>query len=331
MEKLKLKPDTDTFLTKIESLRFEIGDALLNLDIPTEPAYLYTAVKYALKGGGKRLRAILVHLVGELFGANKVDMINGGLAVELLHNFTLIHDDIMDEDYIRHGKDTIHKKWDESTAILSGDGIYVISQLLISKIKNNTLSAIKVFNKASLVVCEGQAYDKSYENNSEITLDDYFLMIEKKTAWMIGLCSELGGIISNQDDKTNDHLRLFGLNLGRAFQIQDDILEVYGDVKTVGKSLGSDLVAGKQTILTVLAREENNADWMVVWEEIKTMETQEAILTLRNYLNQKSVLDQANKYVKIFLGKAKNKLDIFPEKQRNEIKQFTTLILNRIK
>ena len=98
-----------------------------------------------------------------------------------------------------------------------------------------------------------------------------------------------------------------------------------------GKSLGSDLVAGKQTILTVLAREENNADWMVVWEEIKTMETQEAILTLRNYLNQKSVLDQANKYVKIFLGKAKNKLDIFPEKQRNEIEQFTTLILNRIK
>ena len=328
---LKLKLDTDTFLTKIKSLRFEIDEALSNLEIPTEPAYLYTPVGYALNGGGKRLRAILVHLVGELFGANKVDMINGGLAVELLHNFTLIHDDIMDDDYIRHGKDTIHKKWDESTAILSGDGIYVISQLLISKINNNTLSAIKAFNKASLVVCEGQAYDKSYENNSEITLDDYFLMIEKKTAWMIGLCSELGGIISNQDGKMNDQLRLFGLNLGRAFQIQDDILEVYGDVKTVGKSLGSDLVAGKQTILTVLAREGNNADWMVVWEEIKTMKTQEAILTLRNYLNQKSVLDQANKYVKIFLGKAKNKLDIFPEKQRNEIEQFTTLILNRIK
>ena len=166
---LRLKLGTDTFLTKIESLRFEIDEALSNLKIPSEPAYLYTPIGYALNGGGKRLRAILVHLVGKLFGADKADMINGGLAVELLHNFTLIHDDIMDEDYIRHGKDTIHKKWDESTAILSGDGIYVISQLLISKIKNNTLSAIQVFNKASLVVCEGQAYDKSYENNSEIT------------------------------------------------------------------------------------------------------------------------------------------------------------------
>ena len=145
----------------------------------------------------------MVHLVGDALGADREDLINAGLAVELLHSFTLVHDDIMDQDNIRHGQDTIHEKWDESTAILSGDGIYVVSQLIISKIKTKTLAAIKAFNKAALIVCEGQAYDKAFENNYDISLSDYFLMIEKKTAWLIGLCAELSGIISDQTEETN--------------------------------------------------------------------------------------------------------------------------------
>jgi geranylgeranyl pyrophosphate synthase len=273
----------------------------------------------------------LVHLIGEALGADREDLINAALAVELLHSFTLVHDDIMDQDNIRHGQETIHEKWDESTAILSGDGIYVVSQLVISKIKTKTLAAIKAFNKAALIVCEGQAYDKAFENNYDISLSDYFLMIEKKTAWLIGLCAELSGIISDQTEETNIQLRSFGLSLGRAFQIQDDILEVYGDVETVGKSLGSDLISGKQTILTVLAREENQEEWLSSWKNIKKMETQTAILRLRDYLNRKNIIEKAYKYVEEYVDKARDKLDVIPLSHRDKLKQFTNIILNSVK
>ena len=326
-----MKQGTDLFSHQIESLRAEIDRALSKIDLPSHPEYLYTPIRYTLSGGGKRLRAILVHLVGDAFGADREDMSNAGLAVELLHNFTLVHDDIMDQDNIRHGKDTIHEKWDESTAILSGDGIYVVSQLLISKIKTKTLPAIHAFNKAALIVCEGQAYDKAFENNYDISLSDYFLMIEKKTAWLIGLCAELSGIISDQTEETNTQLRSFGLNLGRAFQIQDDILEIYGDVETVGKSLGSDLISGKQTILTVLAREDNQEEWLSSWKNIKKMETQTAILRLRDYLNRKNIIDKAYKYVEEYVGKARGKLDVIPLNHRDKLKKFTNIILKRVK
>ena len=326
-----MKQGTDLFSPQIESLRAEIDRALSKIDLPSHPEYLYTPIRYTLSGGGKRLRAILVHLVGDAFGADREDMSNAGLAVELLHNFTLVHDDIMDQDNIRHGKDTIHKKWDESTAILSGDGIYVVSQLLISKIKTKTLPAIHAFNKAALVVCEGQAYDKAFENNNDISLSDYFLMIEKKTAWLIGLCAEMSGIISDQSEETINKLRLFGLNLGRAFQIQDDILEVYGDIETVGKSLGSDLISGKQTILTVLAREDNQEEWSSFWENIKKMEIQAAILHLRDYLNRKNIIEKAYNYVEEFMSKARNELEVIPSSHRETLKQFTNIILTRVK
>jgi geranylgeranyl pyrophosphate synthase len=156
-------------------------------------------------------------------------------------------------------------------------------------------------------------------------------MVEKKTAWLIGLCAELSGIISDQTEETNTQLRSFGLNLGRAFQIQDDILEVYGEVKTVGKSLGSDLISGKQTILTVLARENNQEEWLSSWKNIKKMETQTAILRLRDYLNRKNIIEKAYKYVEEYVSKARDKLDVIPLSHRDKLKQFTNIILKRVK
>jgi len=141
----------------------------------------------------------------------------------------------------------------------------------------------------------------------------------------------LSGIISDQTEETNTQLRSFGLNLGRAFQIQDDILEVYGDVETVGKSLGSDLISGKQTILTVLAREDNQEEWLSSWKNIKKMETQTAILRLRDYLNRKNIIDKAYKYVEEYVGKARDKLDVIPLNHRDKLKQFTNIILKRVK
>jgi geranylgeranyl pyrophosphate synthase len=323
--------DIKTFQDKVADLRDRFNSVLRDYPLSDRPNYLYDPIRYVLKGEGKRLRPILVYLVGSVYNADDSDLINAGLAAELLHNFTLVHDDIMDQDDIRHGQLTIHKKWDESTAILTGDGIYAIAQLLITEVKVNQLTAIKAFNKATLFVCEGQAYDKEFENNHSVTLDDYLLMIEKKTGWLIGFCAELGGILGNQDINTIDSLRQYGLNLGNAFQIQDDIFEIFNDDKAMGKSLGSDIIAGKQTILAILARATDPGGWIKTREKIQKLNLEETIDYLRSYLMDLEVLDEASRLAKQYIDTAKRNLTIIPVEKRDWLECFTEIVLNRKK
>jgi geranylgeranyl pyrophosphate synthase len=323
--------DIKTFQDKVADLRDRFNSVLRNYPLSDRPNYLYDPIRYVLKGEGKRLRPILVYLVGSVYNATDSDLINAGLAAELLHNFTLVHDDIMDKDDIRHGQLTIHKKWDESTAILTGDGIYAIAQLLITEVKINQLTAIKAFNKATLFVCEGQAYDKEFENNHSVTLDDYMLMIEKKTGWLIGFCAELGGILGNQDINTIDSLRQYGLNLGNAFQIQDDIFEIFNDDKAMGKSLGSDIIAGKQTILAILARATDPDGWIKTREKIQKLNLDATIDYLRSYLMDLEVLDEASRLAKQYIDTAKRNLTIIPVEKRDWLECFTEIVLNRKK
>ncbi|MEE9190818.1 MAG: polyprenyl synthetase family protein [Candidatus Neomarinimicrobiota bacterium] len=323
--------DSKTFQDKVATLRNRFNSALRNYHLSDQPNYLYDPIRYVLKGEGKRLRPILVYLVGSVYNADDSDLINAGLAAELLHNFTLVHDDIMDQDEFRHGQLTIHKKWDESTAILAGDGIYAIAQLFITEVKINQLHAVKAFNKATLFVCEGQAYDKEFEHNHSITLDNYLLMIEKKTGWLIGLCAELGGILGNQDLKTIDQLHRYGLNLGNAFQIQDDIFEIFSDDKAMGKSLGSDIVSGKQTILSILARAADPDGWDKTWNKIQKLNLSGSIDYLRSYLVDLDVLDEASQLAKQYIEAAKRDLTIIPVKKRVWLECFTEVVLNRKK
>lgn len=323
--------DIKTFQDKVADLRDRFNSVLRDYPLSDRPNYLYDPIRYVLKGEGKRLRPILVYLVGSVYNADDSDLINAGLAAELLHNFTLVHDDIMDQDDIRHGQLTIHKKWDESTAILTGDGIYAIAQLLITEVKINQLTAIKAFNKATLFVCEGQAYDKEFENNHSVTLDDYLLMIEKKTGWLIGFCAELGGILGNQDINTIDSLRQYGLNLGNAFQIQDDIFEIFNDDKAMGKSLGSDIIAGKQTILAILARATDPGGWIKTRKKIQKLNLEETIDYLRSYLMDLEVLDEASRLAKQYIDTAKRNLTIIPVEKRDWLECFTEIVLNRKK
>ncbi|NOZ04038.1 MAG: polyprenyl synthetase family protein [FCB group bacterium] len=323
--------DLSSFQEHIRNLQAEINEGLRTLSLADRPDYLYTPVKYVLKGTGKRLRPILVHLVGETFSADPEDLLHAGLAVELLHNFTLVHDDIMDADSTRHGQPTVHEKWDESTAILAGDGIYALGQLLISRVKINTLQAIQAFNIATLMVCEGQAYDKEFEHDHNISLDQYFTMIEKKTGWLIGLCAEIGGILGDQNEEVRSHLRSYGLNLGKVFQIQDDILEVYGNEKSMGKSLGSDLVAGKQTVLTVLARELFPAEWAGYWQKIQQLEIDKALSELRGYLEEKKILQRAKELVDTYNERAREDLKSALGERRHILMEFTDMVVNRKK
>jgi len=322
---------TDSFLDHIEQLRIEFNERLNNFPLDSEPKYIYDPIRYIMEGKGKRLRPIIVNLVGTAYGVSKEDLMNAGLAVELLHNFTLVHDDIMDQDSIRHGKATVHKKWDESTAILAGDGIYAIAQILITKVSVNPLNAVHAFNKATLYVCEGQAYDKEFEHDHEIVFNQYLKMIKKKTGWLIGFCAELGGIIGNQSDEVVKNLRSYGLNLGIAFQIQDDILEIFSDSKSMGKSLGSDLIAGKQTALTVLARQQDSESWKKKWESLFKTDVEKALHELREYFTELGILDTAKDIAQKYTEAAQIDLKVIPQNKRIHLEQLTEFVWKRKK
>ena len=324
-----LRPQVATELNQsyLKQLRREINDALISLPIPKHPAYLYDPLTYVFSGKGKRLRPILLHITGEAFGVSTHDLHYAGIAVELLHNFTLVHDDIMDQDDLRHGKYTIHKKWDESTAILAGDGIYVLSLSLISKVKSHPLKVVKTFNEAALNVCEGQAYDKQYEFLDNITVDEYLVMVKKKTGHLIGLCTELGGILGNQQIQIIKALKKFGTLLGTAFQIQDDLLEITANEDDMGKSLGSDLTKGKQTVLSILARQKNALEWKKL--NTKKGNITDRIREQKQFFKANGIFEEAENMIQSFINDAREILNSIPDPCRTKLNQFTKLILER--
>ena len=243
-----------TFNELITFIRKEVNRDLKRLPIPKRPVYLYAPIRFALSGNGKRFRPILVHLAGRANNADPESLMKIALAVELLHNFTLVHDDIMDNDDMRHGQAAIHSKWDESTAILAGDGINAIAQILLSGIPDRSNEICRFFNQATLEVCEGQALDKEFENDLSITEDQYLEMIEKKTGSLLGACAALSATLVGADQEVINYFDQFGRAFGNGFQIHDDLLEIYGNPNEMGKSLGSDIAEGKQTMMVIKAR-----------------------------------------------------------------------------
>ena len=215
------------------------------------PVSLTEPISYVLNNPGKRLRPLLAMLVADSLNNNNDDALKVALSIEMLHNFTLIHDDIMDGDNFRHGKVTVHCKWDESTAILAGDALLSLSLMKINEVKNNHKNVLVAFTKGLLSVCEGQALDIEYEQKDKIDKDQYNHMIELKTGHLIGLSAELGALVSGADSVQVDKLKKFGLLIGKAFQIQDDLLEVVSDKDKMGKSLSTDLLLQKKTYVLI--------------------------------------------------------------------------------
>ena len=249
MEKWKL-----VFDQHISAYRDEINSQLLSV-YNTGPESLVNPINYVLSGKGKRVRPILTLFTAESFGGTKSESMPAALAVEILHNFTLVHDDIMDEDHIRHGKPTVHHKWDVGTAILSGDAMLSLALKMIQKSPQFNEKLMTSFIDGLQAVCEGQAFDKEFETREIVTLDEYIHMIDLKTGYLIGLSAELGAISVGVNDDDVIKVREYGRLIGRAFQIQDDLLEIYSDSNNMGKSLESDLLLGKKTYLMIQAKE----------------------------------------------------------------------------
>lgn len=233
---------------KYKNLRLEINTGLQKVVTDNFPQNLYNPMKYVLSAEGKRLRPILLMFACEAAGSSFNKSFEAALAIEILHNFTLVHDDIMDEDDLRRGRETVHKKWNNSIAILAGDGLIALAYRCLLKTESkNIQNIVKIFSEAIIVVCEGQSLDKDLELKDHAKIDEYSDMICRKTATLMSVSTEIGAIVAGADEKVVEALKNFGMELGMAFQIQDDLLDIYSEEEVLGKDLGSDLKMGKKT------------------------------------------------------------------------------------
>ena len=221
-----------------------------------EPRNLYEPVTYILGLGGKRIRPVLTLMSAEIFDANYKDALPAALAVEVFHNFSLIHDDIMDDAPLRRGNETVHEKWDVNTGILSGDAMLILAYQYFEQYEPLIFRELaKLFSKTALEVCEGQQWDVDFENREDVTLPEYLKMIQYKTAVLLGAAMKMGAIIAQTSTQNANFIYDFGLHLGIAFQLQDDYLDAYGNPETFGKQVGGDIIENKKTYLYLKAIE----------------------------------------------------------------------------
>ena len=219
-----------------------------------EPASLYEPIDYILTLGGKRLRPVLTLMSADFFGGNYKQALDASLAVEMFHNFSLVHDDIMDNAPLRRGHQTVHEKWDVNTGILSGDAMLILAYQLFESYRPEVFMQLAVlFSKTALEVCEGQQYDVDFETRNDVTISQYIKMIEYKTAVLIGASLQMGAIIAEASQSCQEKIYAFGKNLGIAFQLQDDYLDAFGNPLTFGKQVGGDIIANKKTFLYLTA------------------------------------------------------------------------------
>lgn len=254
----------ELFSTHLSSLRFE-----------KEPTGLYEPISYIMKLGGKRMRPVLALMACEATGEDPISALGAATAVELFHNFTLIHDDIMDEAILRRGQQTVHQKWDANTGILSGDALLVTAYQQLNSYDDALFSDLtKLLSDTALLVCEGQQYDVDFEIRDNVSMDEYIHMIRLKTAVLLGCALRMGALVGQASRDIADCLYEFGVNLGIAFQLQDDLLDAFGDPKTFGKKVGGDIVENKKTILYHLTRAHATAKDLADFEQLMSSASQ---------------------------------------------------------
>lgn len=320
----------------ITQFRIQIEKQLAAYQWLREPAELYEPIEYTLQLGGKRMRPILLMLSAHLFKMTDDSAIHPACGIELFHNFTLLHDDIMDEAPLRRGKKTVHEKWNNNIAILSGDVMFVESCKLMSKVPADVLPAVlDVFYKAAIEVCEGQQFDMNFEKQANVSEAEYLKMIEMKTAALLGASLEIGGIIAKTTVANRDAIHDFGRKLGVAFQIMDDILDVYGQEQEVGKRPGGDIVSNKKTFLLIKALELANPEQhsaLMYWLETKHFDEHQKVQKVKAIFDQLDVAalakqEMENQYQMAI--KALSELENVNEKTKLELIDLAEKLMRR--
>jgi len=306
-----------------------------NLLKDEKPASLYDPCKYIITSGGKRLRPFLVLISAKAAGGDFEQAYNAAVAVELLHNFTLVHDDIMDKADLRRGRETVHVKYGLNPAILSGDNLVAIAyKNLILDCKINVTEIMNEFTCGLIEVCEGQSYDTDFETTDDVSLEQYLLMIRKKTAVMAQMCCKVGGLLATTDKAKVDALGDFGLNLGMAFQIQDDLLDIMADQEKFGKKVGGDLVEGKKTFLYIRALEKSEGiDREKLLDLIRNKGIDwNDVGFYRNLYIKLGVIEEAESEIRKYTNIALESLNKLPETEaRNTLEWLANALIKRAK
>ncbi|MDZ7372374.1 MAG: polyprenyl synthetase family protein [candidate division KSB1 bacterium] len=291
----------------------------------------YGPVRYILEGGGKRLRPVLVLLSAEAVGSPPEEALPCALAVELMHNFTLVHDDIMDRDTLRRGRPTVHVLWDQDTAILTGDGLLALAYQQLFRYPSDRLTRIgSIFSEGVLRVCEGQALDKDFESRPTVSLDEYMEMIDKKTAELFSVSCQLGALTGSGDDRSVEALGNYGRKLGLAFQIQDDLLDVLSPEEISGKPQASDIRRRKKTFLFVhalTAANEQERTWLLETYAGSTI-SEENVQKVMELFRSTGAIERAEALVSELLAAARRALAGLPRTEGVEHLENLTLVLS---
>ena len=300
-----------------------------------KPESLYDPVKYILESGGKRLRPIITLYISELFNGKKIVALPAAAALEIFHNFTLAHDDIMDNSSIRRGKKTINAKWDDNTGILSGDVMLIISYEILNQYENSKYILFsKKLTEISRLVCEGQQADMDFASKNDITENEYFEMIKNKTAVLIGCSFMFGGIAAETNTSNTDLLYRIGLNLGIAFQLEDDLLDCFGDQEKFGKKIGGDILEKKKTLLYLFTYSKLESEKKLEFENIfnsNEIEESEKINSIKSFYETSGALEYLKNKVKVYFNEAEmliDKLELDNDTKK-KLNLFCKTLLNR--
>jgi geranylgeranyl diphosphate synthase type II len=319
---------------KLDDMMDLVVKAIESIEITGTPKELYEPIEYILSLGGKRLRPTLVCLSCDAFNGDVTNALHAAKGIEVFHNFSLVHDDIMDNANLRRGKKTIHEKWDNNVAILSGDAMLIKAYDFVLQGKYENLSEIlTVFNRAAIEVCEGQQLDMNFETQDEVSIEEYINMIKLKTSVLLGAALKIGAVIGGASKKDSQLMYDFGVNMGIGFQLMDDYLDAFGDPKKFGKKVGGDIISNKKTFLFIKALALDNSGTMSDWLSEENFDESEKVNSVKGIYKNTGAdslcINEMNKYYEVALSKLDEiNIDVH---QKESLYAFADYIRKRVK
>ena len=314
-----------------------INQYLSKLSYDRKPASLYEPIKYVLDLGGKRIRPILMLLSYNLYKDNPQEILSSACALETYHNYTLLHDDLMDEAPLRRGQQTVHMKWNANQAILSGDSMLVLAYERLAKCDTKHLEAVlSLFTETALQIGEGQQYDMEFEMRNDVAVEEYIEMIRLKTSVLLACATKMGAILADATQEDAENLYKFGDQIGLAFQLQDDYLDVYGDAKVFGKKIGGDIVSNKKTYMLITAFNQANTGQRAElenWINKKDFNTEEKIVAITRLYNEIGIDKLAKEKMNFYYEQGKNFLDAvkLPDERKEALAEYAAKMMKRQK
>lgn len=311
-----------------------INRSLKAADYVRKPEDLYKPIEYALSFGGKRLRPMLVMIACKMFGGEMEDAMNAAIGIEMYHNHTLLHDDVMDNADVRRGQPTVHRKWGENAAILSGDAMLILAYKYMLNTQKNKDKVLELFTETTLQICEGQQFDMEFESRNDVSEQEYINMIRLKTAVLLACSLKTGAIIAGAADNDADLIYEYGIQIGLAFQLQDDILDVYGDEKVFGKKIGGDILCDKKTYLLITALKKsskNDLDEFARWIGNHDCQPSDKINAVKSLYEKLDVKNDAESLMNTCYNKAMETLAKInlPAENKKELIALTEKLVGR--